>query len=207
MGEDQINTNIYSIQNKKIKKIFLIFLGIGIFCIALGIIIDKRRLPDGITLNNVSKEGEYVKCYIYAISDYFASTEYNNSTTNMYYLASDGQNIYVLDLSKKQYKDIIEKMDDEQIEEEIYINGTTQNMTSDLRKYAKEQYNAILGNEDDDSFSDYIVPYVINAKVNPNNISSTFYLYGILSLFISFMNGIAIITNKRKENRMKNKID
>ena len=83
-------------KNHSGKKYFLAFFLVSIFCLSLGIIIESRRFPDAIKVEEISDSNQYVECTVIGITDSIANYSENGIIKDEYYLATDGINVYVL---------------------------------------------------------------------------------------------------------------
>lgn len=174
-------------KSKSNLTIAIVFIAIAIFLLALGVIIDHRRLPKGKDLGDVTKENEYVECKILDITGCFADYSVDNSVTDEYYMATDGNYVFILDLSKATYDDLekrVEKLDENS--ETIMITGMSERISSDLKKIAIDTYNEMYDEEllNYSNFENYFTPYYVNTKKTPNDSGNIFIALGALSGFV-----------------------
>lgn len=194
-------------KNKLLKNTILFFALAAIFCIALGVIIGNRELPDAVKVEDVAKLGEYVECPIYGITDYFADYTVDGSVTDRYYLASDGYYIYILNLSLTQYNDIVSKMEDETYSEDIVIYGMSESIQDELKTIAIDTYNEMYETDEltEENFYDYFIGYTINCKEHPNSSADTLYFVGGTCVVLVAVFGIIqlVLYLKTKRNIKK----
>lgn len=190
-------------KNKILKNCSIVFALIAIFCIALGAIISRRDLPEGMNLNQVSKVNQYVECPVYAMTDYFADYTVDGSVTDRYYLASDGYNLYILNLSLTQYNDIVAKMEDENNTEGIVVYGMSEKIPNELRGIAIDTYNEMYETDEinEDNFEEYFINYVINCKEHPNDSAELLYVVGYTCAAMVVMFGIIYLVLYLKTKR------
>lgn len=194
-------------RNKIMRNITIVMLLISIFCFALGAIVKSRELPEAINLEEVEALDTYSECNIYAITDYFATYSIDSSVTDEYYVALGDNKLYILDLSKEQYNDIITKMDNEENTETIVVTGMTQNVEEDLKELAIDVYNELYEDELNKlSFNLKFVPYVLNAKKTPNDGYQVWNEIGVFTLILTIVFAISCIALRLKTKKNIKKI-
>lgn len=189
-------------RNKTIKRYFIAFFLLSILGFSLSVIIENRKYPDSIDLKEVSGENEYVECTVAAITECIADYSNGGDAIDEYYLATDGSCVYILNLSRAQYNLLCNELQDESGEDAV-IYGLSTNIESDLKQIAIDIYNKVYENNEItlEDFNDYFIPYVINAKYNPNSSAIILKDFGYLFGFLTIIFGIYcifIIVKSRK---------
>lgn len=165
----------------------IVFIAIAIFLLAIGVIIDHRALPQGKDLDDVTKENEYVQCKVVEMTDCFADYSVDGSVRDEYYMATDGNYVFIVDLSKKQYNDLKKQISQsDENSEEIIVTGMSEKISTDLKKIAIDTYNEMYDEKllNYSNFDTYFTPYYINAKKTPNDSGNMFLMFGALSGFV-----------------------
>lgn len=180
-------------KNHSGKKYFLAFFLVSIFCLSLGIIIESRRFPDAIKVEEISDSNQYVECTVIGITDSIANYSENGIIKDEYYLATDGIHVYILNLSASQYNLICNYLNDEAASSLIY--GMSEEIPQDLKEVAVDIYNQLYQTDEVtiDNFNNYFIPYLINLKVNPNSSAQILRSMGILSGIVAIIVGIYCI--------------
>lgn len=199
-------------KNKTTRNIIIVTLVISIFCISLATIINARNLPKG-DIENVADTEEYVSGNIYAIMESFANYSVDDQVTDEYYIALGEDKLYILNLNSIQYQEISTYLSDENNTDGYNISGMSENIPTELLNLAIDTMNEVYETEEmnKDNFYNVFIPYVVNAKRTPNDISEIFYI-------ISFMSGffftifvivyiISIIKSKMKINKISKVYD
>ena len=195
-------------KNHSGKKYFLAFFLVSIFCLSLGIIIESRRFPDAIKVEEISDSNQYVECTVIGITDSIANYSENGIIKDEYYLATDGINVYILNLSASQYNLICNYLNDEAASSLIY--GMSEEIPQDLKEVAVDIYNQLYQTDEVtiDNFNNYLVPYLINLKANPNSSAQILRGIGILSGIIAIIFGIycifAMLKNRKNVKKFNN---
>lgn len=195
-------------KNHSGKKYFLAFFLVSIFCLSLGIIIESRRFPDAIKVEEISDSNQYVECTVIGITDSIANYSENGIIKDEYYLATDGINVYILNLSASQYNLICNYLNDEAASSLIY--GMSEEIPQDLKEVAVDIYNQLYQTDEVtiDNFNNYLVPYLINLKANPNSSAQILRGIGILSGIIAIIFGIycifAMLKNRNNIKKFNN---
>ena len=195
-------------KNHSGKKYFLAFFLVSIFCLSLGIIIESRRFPDAIKVEEISDSNQYVECTVIGITDSIANYSENGIIKDEYYLATDGIHVYILNLSASQYNLICNYLNDEAASSLIY--GMSEEIPQDLKEVAVDIYNQLYQTDEVtiDNFNNYLVPYLINLKANPNSSAQILRGIGILSGIIAIIFGIycifAMLKNRKNVKKFNN---
>ena len=194
-------------KNKTAIKTAFICIGVAIFCLCLGIIIDSRPLPEAKELAEVGEENIYSKAKIYALTDYFATYGVDNDIEEKYYFALGDDVIYILDLSDEQYNELESKVNDEENTDGIDVYGMSEEVSIDLQKYAVDSLNELYETDEIlySNYNDFFTPYSINAKKSPNDTSDIFITFfcvtgiaGIVSIIV-YLISIAVAKSKIKK--------
>lgn len=165
----------------------IVFVAIAIFLIAIGVIINHRTLPQGKYFDDVTKENEYVECKILDMTDCFADYTVDGSVRDEFYMATDGNYVFILNLSKAQYRDLQEQVSNlDENSEGITISGMSEKISSDLKQITIDTYNDMYDEEllNYSNFDTYFTPYYINAKKTPNDSGNMFITFGAISGFV-----------------------
>lgn len=165
----------------------IVFIAIAVFLLAIGVIIDHRALPQGKELDDVTQENEYVQCKIVDMTDCFADYSVDGSVRDEYYMATDGNYVFILNLSKKQYKELEKQVNElDENSEGIIVNGMSEKISTDLKKIAIDTYNEMYDEKllNYSNFDTYFTPYYVNAKKTPNDSGNMFLMFGALSGFV-----------------------
>ncbi len=165
----------------------IVFIAIAIFLLAIGVIINHRTLPQGKELDDVTKENEYVQCKILDMTDCFADYSVDGSVRDEYYMATDGNYVFILNLSKSQYRDLEKQVSSlDENSEGITICGMSEKISADLKKIAIDTYNEMYDEEllNYSNFDTYFTPYYINVKKTPNDSGNMFITFGAISGFV-----------------------
>lgn len=204
----------YLNKNKSLLKVFAIIMAIGIFLIAMGVIIKNREMPIAKNAEGVNSKDEYCYVNIYDITDSFANYTVDGNVQDKYYLALAEENLVVLIMNDKQYEDIITILDDENYDESAIVRyGMSEEMQFDLKKLVVETYNEMFETDlmTTLNMNDVIIPYVINLKENPNSGSELFNVFGIMALVSGVVVGLIyfsnIMKNKKKVEDISKKYD
>ena len=115
-------------KNKTIKRWFIIFFLISILGNSLSIIIENRKYPDAIELNQVAEDNQYVRCKINAI--YEIDLENENKNMEDYYLATDGTDVYILEIGKAQYDILNYTLNNDEYTTTPFIYGMSKDISS-----------------------------------------------------------------------------
>lgn len=189
-------------KNKTMKKCFITFFILSILGFSLSVIIANREYPDTIDIEEISGENQYVNCEVDAITESIANYSKDDNIIDEYYLATDGSRVYILNLSKAQYSLLCNELQN-QSGEGVTINGLTKNIQSDLKQIAIDIYNDAYETDTltSENFGEYFVPYLINAKYNPNGSATILkgigYIFGFLTISFGIYY-IFIIVKSRK---------
>ena len=204
----------YLNKNKSLLKVFAIIMAIGIFLIAMGVIIKNREMPIAKNAEGVNSKDEYCYVNIYDITDSFANYTVDGNVQDKYYLALAEENLVVLIMNDKQYEDIITILDDENYDESAIVRyGMSEEMQFDLKNLVVETYNEMFETDlmTTLNMNDVIIPYVINLKENPNSGSELFNVFGIMALVSGVVVGLIyfsnIMKNKKKVEDISKKYD
>lgn len=171
-------------KNKTNRNIILVTLVISIFCIALATIINARNVPKK-DIENVTDTEEYVSGNIYAIMESFAHYTVDDQVTDEYYIALGEDMLYILNLNKAKYNEISTYLNDENNTEGYNISGMSENIPTELLNLAVDTMNEVYETEEmnKENFYNVFVPYVVNTKRTPNDISEIFYIIAFMSSF------------------------
>ncbi len=174
-------------KDKTAKKCFIAFFILSILGFSLSVIIENREYPEAIEIQDISNEDQYVECRVVAITECIADYSKDNKVIDEYYLATDGSNVYILDLSKIQYTLLCNELQNE-YSEGATIYGISTNIQTELKQIAIDMYNEAYNTDELtlENFEDYFTPYLINAKYNPNESATVLkrigYIFGVLSI-------------------------
>lgn len=194
-------------KNKTIKRWFIIFFLISILGNSLSIIIENRKYPDAIELNQVAEDNQYVRCKINAI--YEIDLENENKNMEDYYLATDGTDVYILEIGKAQYDILNYTLNNDEYTTTPFIYGMSKDISSNLKQLATNTYSQIFKDDEItiDNFNEYFIPYIINVKANPNSSAQIFNSIGLISGIIVIIIGIycifIMIKNRKKIDRLE----
>lgn len=200
-------------RNKSNLYIAIASILIAVFCLAFGTILGARKLPKAENIEDVSQEDTYSQANIYALTDYFATYNVDNSIREKYYFALGDNKIYILNLSDSEYITLDEKVNTDNNINGIVIYGMSENISNDLKNYAIESMNEIYETDEINTinFDDYFVPYLINAKKSPNDVAQIFYTIAIFAIFFGVTFGIVyaalVISTKSKIKKIAEKYD
>lgn len=194
-------------KNKTIKRWFIIFFLISILGNSLSIIIENRKYPDAIELNQVAEDNQYVRCKINAI--YEINLENENKTMEDYYLATDGTEVYILEIGKAQYDILNYTLNNDEYTTTPFIYGMSKDISYNLKQLATNTYSQIFKDDEItiDNFNEHFIPYIINVKANPNSSAQIFNSIGLISGIIVIIIGIycifIMIKNRKKIDRLE----
>lgn len=167
----------------------IIFVGLTIFLIAIGVILKYRAMPDPIMYLEAEKVGEYVECEIVDMTDYFAEYTVDGKTEKKYYFILANEGFGILETSDAKKDEIWEKVDNG---ETITVTGMTEELSYDLKKIAIEEYNDLI--EEDilnfSNFSNYFLNFVINEGEDPNSVSEAGFGFAFVSSLFAIIFGI-----------------
>ena len=196
-------------KNKTIKKWFVIFFLISILGNSLSIIIENRKYPDAIELNQVAEDNQYVKCKIKAIYELNTENINEDKTVKDYYLATDGTDVYILEIGKAQYDILTYALNNDEYTTIPFIYGMRKDISANLKQLAVNTYSQIFENSEVniDNFNEYFIPYLIDVKVNPNSSAQIFNSIGLISGIIVIIIGIYCIFIMVKNRKRIDKLE
>lgn len=187
-----------------------IFAGITAILVAVGVILQFRAMPDPIGYRNSTKLDEYVECEVEDLTDYFAEYTYDGKVQSRYYLILADSGLGVVEFSDDKYEEVSKIVENNEI---AYITGMTREMSYDLKKLTIESYNEMMESDflNYSNFEDYVVPYVINTKENPNSDSQVAYgfafIFGIISLFCGIVYASQYLGSKSNLKKYEKEMD